>query len=146
MASICLGLNVLTLLVLQTSTAHLTKYAHGFVVLCFVAIILSSASGYYDIKNNVWVTVNNDFWVMSEEICQRFSWATKSRVKIIGKKNHWSLISQLSPRTVVSDLPLWRHHSGSVMSREREILALWRDICRLFLQVQIGTKANFTSE
>ena len=40
------------------------------------------------------------------------------------KHNHRSLISQLSPRTVVSDLALWRHHSGSVTSREREILAL----------------------
>ena len=23
-----------------------------------------------DIKNNAWVTVNNDFWVMSEAICR----------------------------------------------------------------------------
>ena len=37
------------------------------------------------IKNNAWVTVNNDFWVTSEAICQWFSWVTKSRVKIIGK-------------------------------------------------------------
>ena len=36
------------------------------------------------IKNNARVTVNNDFWVTSEAICQRFS----SRVKIIGKSNH----------------------------------------------------------
>ena len=34
---------------------------------------------------------------------------------------HRSLISQLSPRTVVSDLALWGHHGGSVTSREREI-------------------------
>ena len=45
------------------------------------------------------------------------------------KNNHRSLILQLSPRTVVSDLALWRHHSGSVTSREREILALWHHIC-----------------
>ena len=38
-----------------------------------------------DIKNNAWVTVNNDFWVTSEAICQWFSRVTKSRVKIIGK-------------------------------------------------------------
>ena len=62
------------------------------------------------------------------------------------KTSHRSLISQLSPRTVVSDLALWRHHSGSVTSREREILALWRHICRLFLHAQIGAKAIFTSE
>ena len=44
-----------------------------------------------DIKNNAWVTVNNDFWVTSEAICQWFSRVTKSRVKIIGKSHHeWS--------------------------------------------------------
>ena len=41
-----------------------------------------------DIKNNAWVTVNDDFWVTSEAICQRFSRVTKSRVKIIGKSHH----------------------------------------------------------
>ena len=62
-------------------------------------------------------------------------------------KNHnRSLISQLSPRTAVSDFALWRHHSWYVTSREREILALWRHICRLFLHVKIGAKAIFTSE
>ena len=42
----------------------------------------------HDIKNNAWVTVNNDFWVTSEAICQWFSRVTKSRVKIIGKSHH----------------------------------------------------------
>ena len=41
-----------------------------------------------DIKNNAWVTVNNDFWVTSEAICQWFSRVSKSRVKIIGKSHH----------------------------------------------------------
>ena len=41
-----------------------------------------------DIKNNAWVTVNNDFLVTSEVICQWFSLVTKSRVKIIGKLPH----------------------------------------------------------
>ena len=59
------------------------------------------------------------------------------------ENNHRSLISQPSPRTVVSDLALWRHHSGSVTSRESEILALWRHICRLLLHAQIGAKAIF---
>ena len=36
-----------------------------------------------DIKNNAWVTVNNDFGVTSEAICQ---------LKIIGKSRHeWPL-------------------------------------------------------
>ena len=43
---------------------------------------------YKDIKNNAGVTVNNDFWVMCEAICQRFSRVTKSQVKIIGKSHH----------------------------------------------------------
>ena len=41
-----------------------------------------------DIKSNAWVTVNNDFWVTSEAICQLFSRVTKSRVKIIGESHH----------------------------------------------------------
>ena len=133
------------------------------------------------IKNNAWVTMNNEFWVTSEAICQWFSRVTSeshewkllanritSDPKIVIHSNeciiifltryfmswtynapenyHRSVISQLSPRTVVSDLALWRHHSGSVTSREREILALWRHICRLFLHAQIGAKAIFTSE
>ena len=117
------------------------------------------------IKNNAWVTVNNDFLATSGVICQWFSRVTKSRVKIIGKtphewpkivihgnectilfltryfiswtyrsatNNHRSPISPLSPGTVFSDLTLWRHHSWSVTSREREALALWRNIHRLF--------------
>ena len=122
-----------------------------------------------DIKNYAWVIVNNDFWVTSEAICQRFcqkSLANRitSDPKIIihgneciilfltrcvmswthnsAKNNHRSLISQLLG-TVVSDLALWRHHSGSVTSREREIQALWRHIRRLFSHAQIGAKAIF---
>ena len=122
-------------------------------------------------------TVNNDFWVTSEAICQWFSLVTsenhwqiaslvtqKSLFTVTNvlfyflhailcpgtnnsaKNHHRSLISQLSPRTAFSDFALWRHHSWSVTSREREILALWRHICRLFLHVQIGAKAIFTSE
>ena len=41
-----------------------------------------------DIKNDAWVTVNNDFLVTSEVTCQWFSRVTKSRVKIIGKSPH----------------------------------------------------------
>ena len=36
----------------------------------------SSESLLKDIKNNAWVTVNNDFWVTSEAICQWFSRVT----------------------------------------------------------------------
>ena len=121
-----------------------------------------------DIKNNAWVTVNNDFWVTSEAICQSLANRITSDPKSLftvtnvlfyflhamlcpwthnsAKNNHRSLISLLSPKTVVSDLALWRHRSGSVTSRERKILALWRHICRLFLHAQIGAKAIFTSE
>ena len=85
-----------------------------------------------EIKNNAWVTMNNDFWVTSEAIYQRQSHSWKSLAKRImsdpkivihgneciilfltchfmswthysAKNNHRSLISQLSPRTVVSD-------------------------------------------
>ena len=46
-----------------------------------------------DIKNNAWVTVNNDFFVTSEAIRQWFSRVTKSRVKIIAESPHeWQKI------------------------------------------------------
>ena len=73
--------------------------------------------------------------------CYCMSWTHNS-----AKNNHRSLISKLSPKTVVSDLELWRHHSGSVTSCEREILALWRHIRQLFSHAQIGAKAILTSE
>ena len=131
------------------------------------------------IKNDAWITVNNNFLVISEAICQWFSRVTKSRV------NHWqiasrvtqkslftvtnvlvyflhailcpgthnsannhhrSLISQLFPRMAFSDFSLWCRHSWFVTSPERELLALWHHIHRLFLHAQIGVKAIFTSE
>ena len=55
-------------------------------------------------------------------------------------------ISPMSPRMVLYDSALWRHHSWSVKSCEREALALWRHIRRLFLQKQIGAKSVFTIE
>ena len=133
-----------------------------------------------DIKNNAWVTVNNDsFWSRVGLFANDFhewrsheleslanhltgdqkivshgdegiilvltryfiSWTHRSDTN-----NHRSLISPLSLGTVSSDLTLWRHHSWSVTSREREALALWRHIHRLFLHAQIGAKAIFTSE
>ena len=50
--------------------------------------ILSCGTGIELIKNNAWVTVNNDFFVTSEAIRQWFSRVTKSRVKIIAESSH----------------------------------------------------------
>ena len=101
-----------------------------------------------DIKNNAWVTMNNDFWVTREAICQWFSLANRltsdPTIVIRGneciilfltryfmswkhnsaKNNYRLLISPLSLRTAFSDLVLWRHHSWSVMSHERTALVL----------------------
>ena len=52
------------------------------------------------------------------------SWIHKNSAKC----NCRSLISPLSLRTVFPDLTMWRHHSWSVTSLERGILALWRHI------------------
>ena len=61
----------------------------------------------HDVKNNAWVTVNNDFWFTSEAICQLYSRATKSQVKIIGKSPHeWR---QKSLFTVTNVLFLFLH-------------------------------------
>ena len=51
-------------------------------------------TGYYQIyiyierENNAWVTMNNDFLVTSDVICQWFSRVTKSQVKIMDKSPH----------------------------------------------------------
>ena len=59
------------------------------------------------------------------------------------------LISPFSPKTVLSEFILLGFVTSpqlNLTSREREVLALWRHIRRLFLQAQIGAKAIFTSE
>ena len=85
------------------------------------------------------VTVTNAFFFFSytlfDVLNTQFRW-----------NNYRSLISPLSLRTVFFDLVLWRHHIWSVTSRECRTLALWRHIRQLFLHVQIGAKANFSSE
>ena len=124
-------------------------------------------------KNNAWVTMDNDFWVMSETICQQFSqlkfigkslqeWPKKTLLTVNNiffvlhatlcpehhsdKNNYRSLILPYLLWRVLSDLTLWRHHSWSAMPGERVVLALWCHIRPLFLHTQIGAKAIFTSE
>ena len=57
------------------------------------------------IKNNAWVTVNNNFWVTSEAIWQKFSSVTKSRVKIIGKSLHEWLKKRCSRQRMYYSIP-----------------------------------------
>ena len=57
-------------------------------------------------------------------------------------KKHRSPILQLSLRTIFSDLALCRHHSWSVTSRDRGVLAFWRHIGRLFLHAPIGQRGS----
>ena len=125
-----------------------------------------------DLKKNAWVTVNNDFWVTSEAICQWFLRVTWSRVRITGKSPQkslftvrnvlfYSLHSILYPKHTIPwktlsithfviDGLFWfsivTHHSWSVTSNERGGLALWRHIRRLFFHVQTGTKVNNNHE
>ena len=147
---------------------------------CLISSAHSMGSNEHsDIKNNAWVTVNNDFWSpvgwFANDFHEWRSHESKSlanhltsdqNIVIHGNEciilfltryfmswthhsatnNHRSLISPLSPRTVFSDLTLWRHHNWSVTSREREALALWRHIRWLFLPAQSGAKAIFTSK
>ena len=72
----------------------------------FTNIILTPSKQwdvYDDIKNIAWVTVNNDFWVTSEAICQWFSRVTKSRVKIIVRHSWKSLANRITsdPKIVI---------------------------------------------
>ena len=62
------------------------------------------------------------------------------------KQSSMTHLAIVAKGNVFSGLALWRHHNGSVTSRERELLALWRHIHRLFLHAHIGAKAIFTSE
>ena len=65
-----------------------------------------------------------------------------SWVHSFAKNNRRSFISSLSPRKVFSAWALWRHHNWSVTSREREILALWRHIRRLFLPRKLAQRRS----
>ena len=143
----------------QSSIRYLFTVSKEFILITLRRLIDVKGDGTetcgLDINNYAWVTVNNNFGPLVRRFANDFhswriilfltryfmSWTHNS-----AKNIHSSLISQLSPRTAVSDLALWCHHSWSVTSREREILALWRHICRLFLHAQIGAKAIFTSE
>ena len=86
-------------------------------------------------KNSLFSAANVSFYFLHAILCPEYNYA---------KNNHRSFISPLSLRTAFSDLALWRHHSWSVTSREREALILY--IRRFFLYAQIGAKAIFTSE
>ena len=70
-----------------------------------------------DIKNNAWVTVNNDFFVTSEAIWQWFSRVTKSRVKIIAESPHeWQKVVIHSNECIILFLTRyfmsWTHKSA----------------------------------
>ena len=59
------------------------------------------------------------------------------------------LISPIPSKTAFSEFSLLGFVTSpqfNLASREREVLALWRHIRRLFLHAQIDAKANFTSE
>ena len=63
--------------------------------------LLAIASGTHfikDIRDNTWVTMDNDFSVMSEVIWQWFSRVMKSRVKIIAElsENHCRIASRVT--------------------------------------------------
>ena len=77
----------------------------------------SEANFTRDIKNNAWVTVNNDFFVTSEAIRQWFSRVTKSRVKIIAESPHeWQKVVIHSNECIILFLTRyfmsWTHKSA----------------------------------
>ena len=122
------------------------------------------------IKNNAWVTVNNDFWsrvrwFANENHLQINSRVTKKSLFMVTNVLFYFLHAILCPehtiplkatinrsfrhcrqRMVFFYLALWRHHNWSVMTREREALTVWHHIRRLFLHARFGAKAIFTRE
>ena len=78
------------------------------------------------------IVIRGDEYIILFPTLYVMSWIHNS-----AKNSHRSFISSLSPRKDFSDLALWRHHSRSVTSRDRGVIALWRHIRRLFLHAQI---------
>ena len=50
---------------------------------------------YIYIKNNAWVTVNNDFWVTSEAICQYLFTGDE-----VTSENHWQIASRVTRKSL----------------------------------------------
>ena len=106
-----------------------------------------------NIKNNAWVTVNNDIWSRVRWFANDFhvwrshEWKSSAnhltsdhKIVVLGNEciilflthyymswthhsaanKHRSIISPLSLWTVFSDLTLWRRHSWSITSHERD--------------------------
>ena len=72
---------------------HLVYFPGQYSALVYCLRLLWLCHFMGEIKNNAWVTVNNDFFVTSEAIRQWFSRVTKSRVKIIAESPHeWQKI------------------------------------------------------
>ena len=82
-----------------------------------------------DIKNNAWVTVNNDFFVTSEAIRQWFSRVTKSRVKIIAESPHeWQKIVIHSNECII--LFLTRYLMSWTLNSAKSVIDRWFRRCR----------------
>ena len=127
-----------------------------------------------DIKNNAWVTMNNDFLVTSGVICQCFSTSAE-----VMSENLWQITSRATKKSlfVVTSVSFYFlyaisclehtillktimdhsfHHcsqGGTFLTCDIITLDLWchanmmwRHIRLLFLHTQIGARAIFTSE
>ena len=84
------------------------------------------------IENNVWISMNNDFFVTSEAIRQWFSWMTKARVKIIAVAPHkWQkIIIHTNPYIILFPTCYFYVRNTQICSNNH-----WS----LILHVQIGT-------
>ena len=64
-----------------------------FVLATVQVLKMTTFGALSDIKNNAWVTVNNDFWVTSEAICQWFS-------RFVTSENPWQITSRVTPKSL----------------------------------------------
>ena len=74
--------------ILNQKRLSLATMAKSAIDNCFSRIVCSGHQIACKKWNNIFVTVNNDFGVTREAICQWFSLETSSLVKIIGKSPH----------------------------------------------------------
>ena len=70
-----------------------------------------------DIKNNAWVTVNNDFCVTSEAICQRIITSDE-----VTSENHWQIASRVTQKSLFTVTNVLFYFLHAILCPEHTIL------------------------
>ena len=85
-----LDLSTLILVILPVTSIEQIKY----VAVAWIKSIHVRVLNLKNLKNNAWVAVNNEFWVTSEAICQKFSRVT------VTSENYWQIASRVTQKSL----------------------------------------------